>query len=296
MKNQTLKGIILVVLGAASYGVLTTFVKLAYQDGFTPFEVTFAQMLLGLVTLFIINTFYNQKKKKKQQVYAGKNIVKLILSGTSLGLTSIFYYLSVQYISVSAGIVLLMQSVWMGVLIESILLKKFPERVKIIAVILILLGTVLATNVLTENVALDILGVVYGLIAALSYAITIYASSQIATETPSITRSKYMLIGGFLIVAIVTLPSLVKSFDLGVFLLWGPILAFFGTILPPLLFTAGMPKINVGLGAILSAIELPVAVIMAYFLLQEKVSLIQWLGILMILFSIVLMNLKKVKP
>lgn len=293
MKSQTAQGIILVVLGAASYGVLTTFVKLAYQDGFNPFEVTFAQMFLGLVALFVINIFYHQKNKKKVQKYTGKNIIKLILSGTSLGLTSIFYYLSVQYISVSAGIVLLMQSVWMGVLLESLLLKKFPDRIKVMAVVLILIGTVLATNVMIEKVALDLLGMIYGLIAALSYAITIYASSQIATEMPAITRSKYMMLGGFITVLIITFPSLVKSFDLGIFLLWGPILAFFGTILPPLLFTSGMPKIKVGLSAILSAIELPVAVTMAYFLLEESVSIIQWLGIIIILFAIVVMNLKK---
>ena len=67
----------------------------------------------------------------------------------------------------------------------------------------------------------------------------------------------------------------------------------FGTILPPLLYTAGMPKIDVGLGAIISSIELPAAVLMAYFLLNEQVDLAQWLGIGLILLAVVQMNLKK---
>jgi hypothetical protein len=37
-----------------------------------------------------------------------------MLAGTSLGMTSVFYYLTVKYIPVSIGIVLLMQTVWMG--------------------------------------------------------------------------------------------------------------------------------------------------------------------------------------
>jgi hypothetical protein len=36
----------------------------------------------------------------------------LMLAGTSLGGTSLFYYIAVQYINVSIAIVLLMQSVW----------------------------------------------------------------------------------------------------------------------------------------------------------------------------------------
>ena len=71
------------------------------------------------------------------------------------------------------------------------------------------------------------------------------------------------------------------------------ILALFGTILPPLLYTAGMPKIDVGLGAIISSIELPAAVLMAYFLLNEQVDIGQWLGIVLILMAVVQMNLKK---
>jgi len=35
MKNNVLKGVFLVALGATSYGMLATFVKLAYKDGYT---------------------------------------------------------------------------------------------------------------------------------------------------------------------------------------------------------------------------------------------------------------------
>jgi drug/metabolite transporter (DMT)-like permease len=56
-----------------------------------------------------------------------------------------------------------------------------------------------------------------------------------------------------------------------------------------------MPKINVGLGAIISSIELPVAVLMGYFVLDEDQNIYKWMGIILILSSIVLMNLKKVQ-
>jgi drug/metabolite transporter (DMT)-like permease len=54
---------------------------------------------------------------------------------------------------------------------------------------------------------------------------------------------------------------------------------------------AGFPSTGIGLGSIISALELPVSVAMAYFLLHEEVLTIQWIGILLIIAAIVLMHL-----
>ncbi len=295
MKNSALKGGILVAFGASSYGVLTTFVKMAYEEGFTIFEVTFAQVFLGFLGLVLLNLFRKKKPVTQQKKATKKNILHLALAGTSLGLTSTFYYLAVQYISVSVGIVLLMQSVWMGVVADSVLNKQRPGKLKILAVFIVIIGTLLATNVLFENIEVDLRGIGFGLLAATSYTVTIYTSNSVALHLPSIKRSKWMLLGALIIVSILALPTLIAGMDFSVFYKWGIILALFGTILPPLFLTTGMPKLNVGLGAIITSIELPVAVSMAYFLLGERVNIYQWLGIILILTAIVVMNLNKLK-
>ena len=53
-----------------------------------------------------------------------------------------------------------------------------------------------------------------------------------------------------------------------------------------------MPRTGVSLGAILSAAELPVAVVSSSFILQENVQALQWVGVFLILFAIVLTNIK----
>jgi drug/metabolite transporter (DMT)-like permease len=65
---------------------------------------------------------------------------------------------------------------------------------------------------------------------------------------------------------------------------------------PSMLMNAGFPLTGIGLGSIVSALELPVSV-MAYVLLNEDVNATQWLGIVLIILAIVLMNInwKKVK-
>jgi drug/metabolite transporter (DMT)-like permease len=295
MNNSIVKGSLLVALGASSYGMLTTFVKMAYAEGFTSYEIIFSQMILGMIGLVIINLLFVKGKSTSQFEPKAKSILKLMAAGTSLGLTSTFYYFAVKYIPVSIGIVLLMQSVWMGVFLEGIINKKKPSVNKIIAVIVILTGTVLATNMLFSSIELDWRGIGWGMLAAISYTITIYTSNTVSLQLHSLRRSLWMLLGGTLVVTIIATPFLIEQFNLEIFKKWGLILALFGTILPPILFTAGMPKINVGLGAIISSVELPVAVILAYILLNEVVNPYQWLGIGVILAAVVVMNLPKRK-
>ena len=290
MKNNVLKGVFLVGLGATSYGMLATFVKIAYGEGFTTPEVTIAQFVYGITGMLLINMFQKAKKGNDVVKASKKNITQLMLAGTSLGMTSIFYYLAVKYIPVSIAIVLLMQTVWMGVLFEMILEKKLPSTQKIISVIIVLFGTALATNLIQSKVELDWRGIVLGLLAATSFTTTMFTANRVATHVSSAQRSLFMLLGGAVIVTGFAIATQTTPFNFEIFMKWGIILALFGTIIPPLLFNAGFPLTGIGLGSIVSALELPVSVLMAYFLLNEKVILLQWVGIVLIILAIVIMN------
>src|SRR5690625_6649537 len=107
-----------------------------------------------------------------------------------MGATTVIYYLSVQYISVSIAIVLLMQSVWIGVLIDALINKIKPDLLKIVAVFVVLGGTILATNLLKSEIVLDWRGVILGLMAAISYSITIFGSSPVGFDLPIHSRRR----------------------------------------------------------------------------------------------------------
>lgn len=316
-KKNILKGILFVGLGAAFYGMLATFVKLAYNENYTTSEVTTAQVLLGIFGLLIINLIQTSFSKKKLEKPTKKDTLKLILAGTSLGFTSLFYYLSVQYINVSIAIVLLMQSVWFSVVVESFIQKKIPNARKIIATLVVLVGTLLSTNSFNSNIELDIRGLFWGILAATSFTVTMFTSNTIATYLSPFRKTFIMLLGAGMVVLIFlffaqigplyfdSLRSLylnftentahIRAFDFTIIWKYGFILALFGTILPPILFNTGFPKAGLGLGSIVSSLELPVSVTMAYVLLGEQVLGIQWCGIALILFAIVLMNLPSKK-
>jgi len=294
--NNLIKGVFLVGLGATSYGMLATFVKLAYSDTgitgnpFTPAEVISSQFILGIIAILIINLFQKIRNNGTAVKANRRDITQLMIAGTSTGLTSIFYYLAVKYIPVSIGIVLLMQTVWMGVLLEMFLEKKLPSTVKIVAVAVVLIGTALATNLIYNNNELDWRGIVLGLLAAASFTTTMFTANRVAVHISSAQRSLYMLLGGAVVVFIFACVTMSTPINYDIFYKWGILLALFGTVIPPMLLNAGFPHTGIGLGSIVSSLELPVSVTMAYFLLNEKVIGLQWFGIALILFAIVLMN------
>jgi drug/metabolite transporter (DMT)-like permease len=291
MRNNILKGVLLVALGATSYGMLATFVKLAYKEGFTTAEITSSQFIYGILGLLLINLFQKIFKKEKTKTATSKNIFQLMVAGTSLGMTSVFYYLCVRYIDVSIAIVLLMQTVWMGVLLEWFLDKKLPSKQKIISVIIVLLGTFLATKLYEFNLKLDWKGVFWGILAAASFTTTMFTANKVAIEISSEQRSLYMLLGGSVIVFIFSAFTQVGALNFDIFKNYGLFLALFGTIIPPILLNAGFPKTGLGLGSIVASLELPVSVLMAFLILNEKVVIWQWFGILLIIFAVIIMNL-----
>ena len=180
----------------------------------------------------------------------------------------------------------------MGVLLEKLLDKKNPSSQKIISVVLTLIGTVLATNLLQDNLDLDWRGFLWGLLAAAAFTATMFSANRIAAEIHSLQRSLFMLIGGTIIVILFALITQNTPFNFSIFIKWGLILSLFGTIIPPLLLNTGFPLTGIGLGSIVSALELPVSVTMAYFILSEQVNWVQWFGIILIIAAIVLMNIR----
>ncbi|MFS8617897.1 MAG: DMT family transporter [Solitalea sp.] len=304
MNRDLFRGILLVCAGAASYGVLATLVRLAYNEGYTTAEATVSQYTTGLLVMGL-SVLISRKARRAAQAPARnrrpgqgsprRTIFRLIAGGTAYGLTGICYYLSVRYIPVSIAVILLMQTIWMGIVLDAILDRKFPSADKCIAVVVILGGTLLATNAIGNFRELDIRGLGWGMGAALTYTASLFVANRMALHMPARQKSFWILTGGTSIVLLIWSVQLFSGFQISIFWKWGLLLALFGTVLPPLLLNMGMPKTGMGLGSILISIEIPVSVGSAYLLLHEQVLAIQWLGIALIIASIVLLNLRTLR-
>ncbi|WP_213527218.1 EamA family transporter [Paenibacillus sp. J31TS4] len=284
---------VLVFLGACSYGILSTFVKIAYDRGFTVDEVSGSQMLLGVLLMWTVALIARRRGgavaggTPKQRPTVRETLL-LLAVGCATGMTGMLYYNSLQHVPASVGILLLFQFTWMGVLLEALLTRTLPGKDKLLSLLLLLAGTVLAGNILSQGAAsYPLKGVLLGLLAALTYTLFIVFSGRTATRLPSLTRSAIMTTGGALTVMLVYPPVfLTNGALLNGLLPFSLLLALFGAIIPTLFFAIGVPHIGGGLATILSAAELPTAVFMSGFVLREHVSGLQWIGVAVILAGI----------
>lgn len=296
--NERIKGGLLVFTGAASFGLLSTIVKFAYANGYTLGEITGTQSFSGMVILwllYMVSKSFKRKHKPEDPVVI-KSVTswwKIALSGIFTGLVGIFYYQCVRLLPASVAIILLMQYLWISILIETIVFKKKPSRKQLLLLSVVLLGTFLAGGIFSQEIILNLKGIIFGLLAATCYAIFLMTSGRVGNDLPVLKKSALMITGSCAITWIIFPPIF---FFNGIYweglVFWGLILALLGTVIPPLLFSMGIPRVGVSIGAILSAVELPVAIFSSAFILHESVDYIRWVGVILILIAIIATNLK----
>ncbi|QPA57100.1 EamA family transporter [Lysinibacillus sphaericus] len=286
-----LKFSLVVLLGACSYGVLSSILKVGFSNGYTFPQLLGGQYVFGWFGLLILVLTFSRYKVSL------KNIVSLLAVGTTMSLTSIFYGFSVKELPASIAIVLLFQFTWMGVLIEAIINKSFPSREKVLSIIILFVGTMLAGGVFEGlGQQLSLKGILFGLLAAITFSFYIFASGRVSTEVPIYSKSLLMTTSATLFVCIMFPPTYLMDGTLQAGLWkYALILGFFGVVIPVICFSIGIPKVGTGLGTILGAVELPTAVIASITLVHEVVSLLQWLGIVCILLGIFIPQMLNVR-
>lgn len=296
MNRNKFTGGVFVFLGACSFGVLSTIVKNAYEEGYTLGQITGSQAFLGMVILWALYFLQKSSRGKENSESSPSRPTawwKVSLAGLFTGLVGIFYYQCVKLLPASIAIILLMQYLWISILIEVVVFRKKPHRMQLISASIVLVGTVFAGGIFNEAVTLNIKGIGFGLLAAFCYALFLIASGRVGNDLPVLKKGALMITGSCMVTWIIFPPLFL--FD-GLFFdglyKWGLMLALLGTVIPPLFFSFGMPRTGVSLGAILSAAELPVAVVSSSLILREDVQALQWIGVFLILSAIVLTNIK----
>ena len=280
--------ILMVFAGACSFGILSTFVKLAYREGYTAAEISVTQAFTGMVVLWLL---YLINRRQRHPVRPA-DWAWLLITGGCIGLTSFVYYVSVAYIPASVAIVILMQFTWIGLLMEALFFKKIPSLLQLVTTLMILTGTWMGSGLAGNGfTGLPVKGLLYAGASAFLYAMYIIANSRVGKSLDTGKKSAVIIMGSTLCIFLVNAPQLVASthFNTGL-LKWALFLSLFGTIIPPLLFAKGIPKVGAGISAVIMTAELPVAVVCSHFILQEPVNGLQWAGVALMLLSMLLLN------
>lgn len=273
---------LLVVLGGASYGVVSPLVKMAYAGGFSAGDVAAGQFYYAAALLWLLAVLTGGRVR-----FARGDGWRMAALGVLGAVTSVAYYRSLHDLPVWLSVILLFQFSWITPVIDRVVARRRLSRGKWIGVAAILAGTALAAGADGGTAARTTLaGVLLGLASGVSYAAFLYISGSVRSPRSPFSRA-----------AIITTVSLLVSW-----LLYPPTagmlqpvlrgalpigaVALFSQAVPTTLFSLGIPRVGGAAAAILGSVELPVAVIAAALMLRENVSWQSWAGVVLILSGI----------
>ena len=221
-----------------------------------------------------------------------RECAKMAVLGVLTGCTSICYYNSVSLLPSAAALTLLFQYVWVSVLIECVVERHLPTPSTVVAVIIVLVGTVFAAGLLEGSLeTLDPLGVAMGAGSAVFYALYLYLSGRIGVGQPAALRAAMLPAGGLLVTSVANPACYATAlFDPNVWP-YAVGMSILGVILPTTLINYASPKLSTGMVSVMASSELPVGIFAAWALVGDAPTPLTLFGAFLVLAGIVVKQL-----
>lgn len=203
------------------------------------------------------------------------------------------YYRSIVLTDLSTAAVLLYTAPSMVMIMSAILFKEKFTKTKGIALLLAFFGCIFVTGIVGSRMHLNFYGILIGLGSGFGYALySIFSRMALQRGYSSITISFYTFVFAFIgclpFVNFQEMVSGVVSVNGNIFFYIA--FVFFTTVLAYLLYTWGMEGVETGTASILASVEPVVATLIGVFLFHEGMEVLQGIGILMVVGSIILCN------
>lgn len=276
---------VMVVVAASCYGVLSTIIKVAMENGFTAAEAVTSQYFVGF---FLAALLFAVTQRKFPRLRGWKI---LVLSGVCTAATGTVYGQSLEYLPASLAVVLLFQFTWIGMFLDCIVKRRRLKRAEVLSLVLLFGGTLLAAGVIDADLsAIAWQGWAWGIGAAFCFSAFMFVNGKKVEDMDTSARLFYVSLFAAIAVGLVQTPEIVWNGQLFSEGLWvyGLLLGFFGIVMPIYFFSIAVPHTGSGLASILSAMELPVAIIASVLILNETLTPLQIVGIGIILVGMVL--------
>lgn len=208
------------------------------------------------------------------------------------------YFTAMSYVSLSVAAILLYTAPFFVVLISAALFNESLTVGKIAALSLGFVGCCLVSGV-GSNLTISVKGILFGLGAGIGYAMYSifaklaldrgYTSNTINFYTHSLAATGSALIWGIrapLTIAVSSSSMLLFTFALGLFTCY----------LPYLLYTYSLTGLEAGKASIYANVEPVVATVLGILIYQEKLTVFNFLGIILVLSAVIILSLNRSHP
>lgn len=288
VQRRRLQGVAAILTAGTGYAFMSILVKWAFQLGLGPIQVIALQSWIASLVLLIYAVFFKREVFKVPLRTLGLLVIQGVVG--VLG-TSLLYAYSLKYLPVSVAILLLYLYPALVLAAGVLFWHKRVGRQELVALLLTLFGTTLASGIFSGVGAVAWIGIVLGLAAATAYAVfNLVGELVLVKVSPVIAMCLTQWVCA--ISLLVILKGDVMSIPWQNAETWevGLLLATVASIIPFYMILVGIERLGADQASILSTVELPMTFIMAAVFLNEFPTGVQLIGGSLVLGGIFLLN------
>ena len=288
-----IKAFVYIILAGILWGTSGLFVNFIKPYGLTSLQMTAARGAISFLAMLIYAVIYSLIKKKTGLFkFKPINFLFFVPIGITLFSTAALYYSSMQLTSVSTAVVLMYMAPVYVMIFSVIFLKERLSILKVISFIAMLLGCCLVSG-LIGGIKFDLIGIILGFLSGISYAIYNIITKIALKKNDAVFTTAWSFLFMAVIAAVSSKPheifTIASKDPLPVIpLLIGLGIATFVT--PYFLYTLAMRDLPAGTAAALGIIEPMAATVFSIIFLNEKLTVLPAIGIILILLAVFMLG------
>ncbi len=294
-------GVAIGIVGVVLFSSKAVLVKLAYQYQVSSIHFLLFRMLFSLPFYLVIAFIYKPTRPELIQ----KNDYLWIVFFGFIGyyLASYFDFIGLQFIKAGLERVILFIYPTLVLIISRIFFKTRVSSKQQLAILITYIGIVItfwSEIVNTSNSAENnqiIIGGSFIFISALTYASYLVGSGWLIPKFGVVVFTSYAMIVSSICVilhyAIIDRQTIFQ-YPTEVYIL-GVLMAVFSTLIPSFLVSLSIKKIGASNFSILGSIGPISTIVLAFFILNERLTLVQFIGIIIVILGITIVSKNKSK-
>lgn len=283
------KAFVYIVLAGLLWGTSGIFVHYLAPYGFSSLQMTFVR---ALVSFLCLGTYALIRDRSIFRV-TWKQLLLCIGVGAGIFLTASCYFTSMQMTSVSTAVVLMYTAPVYVTVISVLFMGERMSKLKLIAVICIMIGCVLVSGVVT-GLKFDLMGIIIGVFSGIAYAAyNILTKLALQQGCKPATTTVYSFAAMAVIAALVCQPGQIADYAAAAPTVTVPLLVGMGIctcVMPYVLYTLSMKELSAGTASALGIIEPMAATVYSVVLFREELDIFSGAGIVLILISVFLLG------
>ena len=287
-------GIIFAIVGVVLFSAKAVMVKIAYTYSIDHLTLLLFRMGFAL-PFYLLIAFWN-KPLHPNEIRKKDYLWILFFGFIGYYLASLFDFMGLQYLKAGLERIILFIYPTMVVLLAWFFFKKRITKVQALAILITYIGVLITFwDEVAVNDASTVLGATLIFLSALTYASYLVGSGWLIPKFGVVQFTSYAMIVSTLCVMLHYLA--VKGFHLSsyptdVYLL-GLAMAIFSTLVPSFLVSAAIGRLGASTFSVFGSLGPVSTIVLAYFFLDERISLLQVFGMIVVIGGVSLVSRKK---